>query len=143
MTTDPPNASKSGRWQFSLRRLFRLTTYVALLCVAVIYLHSRSSVLPFINVAVFAAMYFVVTSTIRHEGAWRWFGLGFLLVWVSSVVLLPVIVGSFFRLTSPGVLQSSDFLNGLINFCFLASFPLAFLGGLLARYFYSTRAEEK
>jgi len=142
MTTDPPKASKSGRWQFSLRTLFFIMTYVAIVCVAIVYSES-SSVIPAFSGAVFVAMFTVVAFTFQHKGARRWFGLGFLLAGASSTVLLPIIVGGVFRVARPSSISDyPHFVELLLVSCWSAALPIAFLGGLLARYFYSTRADE-
>ena len=146
MTTEPLKASKSGRWQFSLRTLLVAVTLFSLACFA---MTNADNLWVFTGTFSFTIMWASLALSIGvvlPPGRWQWFWVGcglsaYLFVciyFVLASIALSMEINSGLSSQIPWTPNSSFF-----SFPVLAAVPSSFLVGLLARYFYSTRADEK
>jgi len=164
MTTEEPKASKSGRWRFSLRTLLVGLVFFAVGCTALV--NASEAWQTTISTTAFAALFFATLAGLFRRGKAQAFWIGFAvigwlylvlvyglweentqprlattraLVLVWNAVRYTVAVSGSFAGATRTVPNHEYFLN--IGQC-LWALLLALLGGLLARYFHSTRADE-
>ena len=131
MTTYPPTAPASGRWQFSLRTLFLVVTFIAVECA--LLANGAKYLMAGTIVAVLGLPVVGRLSNYGDINFWRgFFVAGFLSYWLF--------VGWW---DSSGFDAGNDWLSDSIIVAGCMSILLvAFFGGLLARYFYPTRTDE-
>ena len=139
---DKPKAPKSGRWQFSLRELL---VAVAFLCVSLAAMVAPS---PAWSGLYFTAVLLVfltgILGVVYYRGSRRAFWLG-VLIFEGSYMLLwrgPWFVDHLGRSLPAWQFRSvfpSPYSAAVANY--FSALLLAYLGGLLARYFYSTRVD--
>ncbi len=145
MATEEPKASNSGRWQFSLRTLLMAVTLFSLACFAM----TNADILwVFTGTFSFTMMWASLALTfgvVLPPGRWQWFWVGcglsaYLFVciyFVLASIALSMEINSGLSSQIPWTPNSSFF-----SFPVLAAVPSSLLGGLLARHFYTTRADE-
>jgi len=148
MTTDPPKEPKPGRWQFSLRTLL-----IAVACVAVaLGAISNAVVAALLLIATFGVLLVSLVGAALCRGRRQAFWIGVAVMGWGCVIVnaIPLpstqIVGALLAETLQGIRAMTGtprhFLSDRVDSALFT--PLfAYLGGLLARYFYSTRVDEK
>lgn len=144
MTTDPPKPSKTGRWQFSLRTLLIVVAFVAVTLAAIF----NVVVATLLLIPTFGLLLVSLVGAALCRGRRQAFWIG-VAVMGWGYVIASAIPSPFIQIV--GVLLS-DMLEEFILIIGTPRHPygsavftlwIALLGGLLARYFYSTRADEK
>ena len=145
MTTEESNASKSGRWQFSLRTLLGAVAFIAVGCLGL----TNAIIGACVITATWIILLVSVAGSLVCRGYNQAFWIGFASLGWGYIVVRSV------PISFKSVLIETYALNAISNLVapvkphywsvgyLLWTLILAFLGGLLARYFYSTRADEK
>jgi len=155
MTTEEPKSSKLGGWQFSLRMLLGLVVFVAVGCVGL----SNPSFFwrACINSATLAILLIATIAAVFCKGKTRAFTAVFAIVgwsylaipamtylyvfYVPHQLLSMIWVG--FEASLKARVGGDAYENFFSIGHHLWALLFALLGGLVARYFYSTRADEK
>ena len=144
MTTDPPKASKSGRWQFSLRTLL-----IAVACVAVALGAILNVVIALLLlIATFGVLMVSLVGAALCRGRRQAFWIGVAVMGWGYVIAntIPSPLTQVVNSLLSAMLDEINLMTGSLRHPYgsgLFTLVIAYLGGLLARYFYSTRADEK
>ncbi len=88
MTTDPPKASKLGRWQFSLRTLLGGVTFVAVGCMALVNANGMWATCMLAAVLAMLCVGSIRWAVLRGPRRAFWFG--FSIVGWSYFILVPI-----------------------------------------------------